>query len=86
MRYVVMKDVCLARPCYVARDEADASRFLDTIEAAKLLKGLTVERQNSLTLRVTGNSVYDRWETIATPSFDDEPSVSAVISDLEAAS
>jgi hypothetical protein len=67
-RFVVMDDVTMGRPVYVAVDEADAARWLDAREAVLRKEGMTIERHNSLTLSVTAPNRYKTYRVYSTPS------------------
>lgn len=74
-RYVVTEGSFSGKPVYVAKDEADAARYLDKIQRER--GGSSFERQNSLTLVLTGGSRYEPWRVVAVESWegDEEPAI-----------
>lgn len=74
-RYVVMKDLTCGKPVYVASSEQDAALFLDGVEAES--KGKTCERENSLTLTVSGkgDGYWKRYFVVKVKSWEPEPEV-----------
>ncbi len=70
IRYVVTDDTICGKPVYIAKDEADAARFLDKKEGEFKKKGQTIERQNSLYLRCTSHNNFQTFEVKACVSWE----------------